>query len=63
VNQVKTLRVFCHAPGLWGGRIQRLQEFLGLPMDPWGELERLALEELEIRHGNLHREYEVRFKR
>ena len=49
--------------GLWVGRIQSLQEFLGLPIDPCGELERLALEELEIRHADLHREYELRFKR
>ena len=48
--------------GLWVGRIQSLQEFLGLPIDPCGELERLALEELEIRHADLHREYEMRFK-
>ena len=48
--------------GLWVGRIQSLQEFLGLPIDLCGELERLALEELEIRHADLHREYEQRFK-
>jgi hypothetical protein len=49
--------------GLWVGRIQTLQEFLGLPVSPCQELETLELDELETRHANLHREYEGRFKR
>ncbi len=49
--------------GLWVGRIQALQEFLDLPVSPCEELEILAIGELEDRHADLHREYEVRFKR
>lgn len=48
--------------GLWVGRIQLLQEFLGMTVTSRETLEALGLEELEARHGNLHLEYEARFK-
>jgi hypothetical protein len=49
--------------GLWIGRIQTLEEFLEIPVSVRGELEALALGELEALHGKLHRQYEERFKR
>lgn len=48
--------------GLWVGRIQSLQEFLGLPVSPPTELSVKSLEELEILHTQLHGTYENRFK-
>lgn len=49
--------------GYWVGRIQSLQEFLGMTVTSREVLERLAPEELEARHEALHRDYETRFKR
>ncbi|MEY3896749.1 MAG: hypothetical protein RLZZ214_2269 [Verrucomicrobiota bacterium] len=49
--------------GLWVGKIQSLQEFLGQPVTCCEELEILESAELESRHAELHREYEARFKR
>jgi len=49
--------------GLWLGKIQSLQEFLGQAVSSCEELETLQLDELESRHADLHRQYEVRFKR
>jgi predicted transposase/invertase (TIGR01784 family) len=49
--------------GLWVGKIQSLQEFLGQTVSSCEELENLELSELESRHASLHREYEARFKR
>ena len=49
--------------GLWVGRIQLLQEFLGMTVTSREVLEILSLESLEAQHGNLHLDYEARFKR
>ncbi len=49
--------------GLWVGKIQSLQEFLGQAVSSCEELETLKMAELESRHASLHREYEIRFKR
>ena len=48
--------------GLWIGKIQALEEFLGKPQSPRENLERLALQALETRHHLLHQEYQARFK-
>ncbi len=48
--------------GRWVGRIQILEEFLGKPPTPTAGLETLPIAELEARHQQLHREYEIRFK-
>jgi len=50
------------AAGLWIGKIMALEEFLGLRQTSWEDLELLPLDELEARHGRLHRDYEARFK-
>ncbi len=49
--------------GFWVGRIQSLQEFLGMTVTSFELLELLNLEALEAQHGDLHLEYETRFKR
>lgn len=49
--------------GLWVGKIQSLQDFLGYAVSSREELETLEIAELESRHASLHREYEARFKR
>ena len=56
-------RVEGQEKGLWIGKVQAFEEFLNLPVSPRERLAAMALEELEARHGNLHREYETRFKR
>ncbi len=48
--------------GLWVGRIQSLQELLGITVTSREDLEMLILESLEAQHGNLHLEYKARFK-
>jgi flagellar biosynthesis/type III secretory pathway protein FliH len=49
--------------GLWMGRIEVLEEFLGLPPSSSETLEALTVKELESIHSRLHTEYEERFKR
>jgi predicted transposase/invertase (TIGR01784 family) len=49
--------------GLWIGKIQAFEEFLGKPQSSRETLESIPLAELETLHQQLHREYEVRFKR
>jgi predicted transposase/invertase (TIGR01784 family) len=56
-------RVEGQEQGLWIGKIQTLEEFLDLPISVNEALSASNLEELEARHRNLHREYEMRFKR
>ena len=48
--------------GLWVGRIQSLEEFLGMAVTPAEELSAKPTEELETLHQGLHRSYEKRFK-
>ena len=48
--------------GLWIGKIQAFEEFLNCPISSNDALGTMDLEELESRHGDLHREYETRFK-
>jgi predicted transposase/invertase (TIGR01784 family) len=48
--------------GLWIGRIQTLEEFLGHAPRSREVLEAATLEELETLHRELHGEYEKRFK-
>ncbi len=48
--------------GLWIGKIQAFEEFLTRPLTPSAALSSLTLEELEARHRELHRAYEIRFK-
>ena len=56
-------RVEGQQKGLWIGKIQTLEEFLGCGVSPSEAFASMAIEELESRHRDLHREYEVRFKR
>jgi predicted transposase/invertase (TIGR01784 family) len=56
-------RVEGRVEGLWIGKIQAFEEFLGKPQTPRETLESITPEELETLHQTLHREYEVRFKR
>ena len=49
--------------GLWIGRIQALEEFLGLLSSQREALESLTTADLETLHRDLHRQYEERFKR
>jgi predicted transposase/invertase (TIGR01784 family) len=49
--------------GLWIGKIQTLEEFLGEPQSQRSVLEALSLPELEARYLALHQDYEARFKR
>ena len=55
-------RVEGQEKGLWIGKIQAFEEFLGFHVSPSETLAQLALEELAARHQDLHREYETRFK-
>ena len=48
--------------GLWIGRISSLQELMGIPPDTLEALSGLPLAELEHRHQQLRRDYDVRFK-
>ncbi len=56
-------RVEGQQKGLWLGKIQTLEEFLGLPASSDEALETLSLDELKAMQEQLHREYELRFKR
>ncbi|MEO0018269.1 MAG: hypothetical protein RLZZ522_1552 [Verrucomicrobiota bacterium] len=49
--------------GLWIGKIEILEEFLGLPASSSDSLESLSVAELKAMQERLHREYELRFKR
>jgi hypothetical protein len=49
--------------GFWIGRIQTLEDFLEQPVSSREALEPLALAELEALHAELHRTYEIRYKR
>ena len=49
--------------GLWIGKIQTLEDFLGLAPSPGEVLDPLSVVELEAMHQGLHAEYERRFKR
>ncbi len=55
-------RVEGQQKGLWIGKIQTLEEFLGCGISPSEALTTLEIKELEARQQNLHREYEARFK-
>jgi predicted transposase/invertase (TIGR01784 family) len=48
--------------GLWTGKTQALEEFLGLPVSPRESLEALDIEAIEARCEKLRRDYEARFK-
>ncbi|MFN0075701.1 MAG: Rpn family recombination-promoting nuclease/putative transposase [Prosthecobacter sp.] len=48
--------------GLWLGKVQVLQELMGLPVTPREELADLAVAELESRFQELQRRYESQFK-
>ena len=48
--------------GLWIGRIIGLQELMGMRPDTLEALTTLSLAELEQRHQQLRRDYDVRFK-
>ncbi len=56
-------RVEGQQKGLWIGKIQTLEEFLGCAVSSSEALAAMAIEELEARHRDLHRDYETRFKR
>ena len=49
--------------GLWIGKIQTLEDFLGIAPSPSEILDPLSIAELSAMHQGLHREYERRFKR
>jgi len=48
--------------GLWIGKIQTLEDFLGMAQSSSEVLDALSIAELEALHQGLHREYERRFK-
>lgn len=56
-------RVEGQEKGLWIGKIQILQEFLNLPVRLSADLAAMTVEELELNHWQLHRDYQARFKR
>lgn len=51
------------AIGLWIGKIQAYEEFLGKNPSPRETLDHLSIPQLEALHHNLREEYESRFKR
>ena len=56
-------RVEGRVEGLWIGKIQAFEEFLEKPQTLRKVLEVMSISELMALHQDLHREYEVRFKR
>ena len=50
------------AKGQWIGKIQTLEDFLGMNPSPSEVLDPLSVAELAAMHQGLHREYERRFK-
>lgn len=56
-------RVEGREEGLWFGKIQSFEEFLGKPQSPGAVLEAKCAADLEVRHDGLRAEYERRFKR
>ncbi len=48
--------------GLWIGKIQSLEEFLGKKQTTRATLEAMPVPELKALHQTLRNEYEVRFK-
>lgn len=56
-------RVEGRVEGLWIGKIQAFEEFLGKNQTSREILEALPVADLEALHQTLHREYEARFKR
>jgi len=48
--------------GVWIGRIISMQELMGLETDTVDSLSELAIIDLERRHEELRREYDVRFR-
>jgi predicted transposase/invertase (TIGR01784 family) len=50
------------AKGLWIGKIQMLEEFLGQKISSPEDLGQLSIEELTKQHQGLHQAYESRFK-
>ena len=56
-------RVEGQEKGLWIGKIQTLEEFLGYPITDRETLDAFPTSELETRHHALHLEYATRFKR
>jgi predicted transposase YdaD len=55
-------RVVGRVEGLWIGKIQTLEDFLGMDPSSSELLDPLSTAELEAMHQGLHREYERRFK-
>ena len=51
------------AEGSYIGRLQLLQELMGLPVVADETLSRSGVDELQARYVALHREYESRFKK
>ncbi|MEI6820044.1 MAG: hypothetical protein WCL19_10645, partial [Verrucomicrobiota bacterium] len=56
-------RVEGQQKGLWIGKIQTLEDFLGMNPSSSEVLDPLSVAELAAMHQGLHREYEQRFKR
>ena len=56
-------RVEGQQKGLWIGKIQTLEDFLGMSPSTSEVLDPLSLTELEAMQQGLHHEYERRFKR
>lgn len=48
--------------GLWVGKIQVLQDLMGLKVTPHDDLAKLGNAKLEEVFNELHRQYNVRFK-
>jgi predicted transposase YdaD len=55
-------RVEGRVEGLWIGKIQTLEDFLGMDPSSSEVLDPLSVAELAAMHQGLHREYERRFK-
>jgi hypothetical protein len=56
-------RVEGQQKGLWIGKIQTLEDFLGMDPSSSEVLDPLSVAELAAMHQGLHCEYEQRFKR
>lgn len=56
-------RVEGQTVGTWIGKIQILEEFLGLPVSPSAALDALSVENLKIMQERLLQDYDLRFKR
>ena len=56
------LRAEGRSLGLWVGKIQVLQDLMGLKVTPHDDLAKLGNAKLEEVFNELHRQYNVRFK-